>query len=104
MLNQLKDDPYLFQEIIWTDEANFKLFDHINRYKCVYWDTGNPHITLEPRLNQLNVRVWGSTSSSGVFGPHSFEGTVAGDNYLDMLQNAAVSKPGMHRDDFNILF
>lgn len=37
MLNRHKHDPNLFNKIVWSDEANFKLSGQVNRHNCTYW-------------------------------------------------------------------
>ena len=37
------EQPDLLDKIIWSDEACFKLSDHVN---CVYWADENPHFTI----------------------------------------------------------
>ena len=58
------------------------------------------HLTLEQQLNQPGVNVWGGISSSGVLGPIFFDGTVTGDNYLEILMNQVVpqlqQQPNLH--------
>ena len=69
MLNKIEEDSGILDEIIWSDEASFKLSGHVNRHNCVYWYTNNMHLTLEKQLNQPGINVWGTMSSSGVYGP-----------------------------------
>ena len=72
MLNELEENPVILDNIVWSDEASFKLSGHINRHNCVYWYGENMHLTLEQQLNQPGVNVWGGISSSGVLGPFGF--------------------------------
>ena len=71
MLNKIEENPGILDNIVWSDEASFKLSSHINRHNCVYWYSENIHLTLE-QLNQPGVNVWGVISSSGVYGPFFF--------------------------------
>jgi hypothetical protein len=84
------EQPDLLDKIIWSDEACFKLSGHVNRHNCVYWTDKNPHLTIESQLNQPGVTTWGALSSEGVIGPVFFDGTVTGDNYLEMLRDVVV--------------
>lgn len=90
MLNEIEENPIIADNIVWTDEASFKLSGHVNRHNCVYWYSENMHLTLEQQLNQPGVTVWGGISSSGVLGPIFFDGTVTGDKYLEILMNEVV--------------
>jgi hypothetical protein len=72
------EQPDLLDNIIWSDEACFKLSGHVNRHNCMYWADENPHFTIMSQLNQPGVTVWGALSSEGVVGPVFFDGTVDG--------------------------
>ena len=52
----------------------------------MYWSDKNPHLTIESQLNQSGVTTWRALSSEGVIGPVFFDGTVTGNNYLEMLR------------------
>ena len=49
-LAYVEDNPDILDNIIWSDEASFKLNGHVNRHNCVYWSNVNPvsytHLTL----------------------------------------------------------
>ena len=68
MLNKIEKNPGILDNIVWSDEAFFKLSGHINRHNCVYWYSENMHLTLEQHLNQPGVNVWGGISSSVIYG------------------------------------
>ena len=65
MLNKIEENPGILDNIVWSDEASFKLSGHINRHNCVYWYSESMHLTLE----HPGVNVWDGISSSGVYGP-----------------------------------
>ncbi len=75
-----------FGNILWSDEAQFKLSGYVNRYNSVYWDLTNPHKTIETQLNQPGLIVSYRISQAGVYSPYFFEGNVAAYSYLEMLQ------------------
>lgn len=105
MLNEFRDgDQRLFHKIVWSDEATFKLSGHVNRHNCTYWYTENRRIVLEKQLNQPGVTVWGGISCRGVVGPWFFDGTVNGDNYLEMLRNYAVPELQMTNENFHDIY
>ncbi|CAI9738112.1 XP_014784835.1PREDICTED: uncharacterized protein LOC106879674 [Octopus vulgaris] len=91
--------PQLFNKIMWSGEASFKLNGMIKRHNCVIYATENPH--YEP-LNEPGVTVWGALSSDGLLGPYFFNETVTGDNYFEML-NKYVFPQLRDRPDFNTL-
>jgi hypothetical protein len=49
------EQPDLLDNIIWSDEACFKLSGHVNRHNCMYWADENPHFTIMSQLNQPGV-------------------------------------------------
>jgi len=98
-----EDNPTFLDEIVWTDEATFKLSGHVNRHNCVYWSDTNPHFTITSQLNQPGITVWAGISSDGIVGPQFFDGTVTGERYLDKLKNFII--PALRqRPDFNNLY
>ena len=97
------EDDEILNKIVWSDEATFKLSGHVNRHNYVYSATKNPHLVLESQLKEPGVCVWGGISVKGVLGPVFFDGTVNGQNYLDMLTNVVVPQLRA-RDDYDELF
>ena len=51
----------------------------------MYWAPENPHVHVEKEVNLPGLNVWCGPSLRGLTGPFSFEGTVTGHVYLDML-------------------
>ncbi len=43
-LTRFAANASFFKSILWSDEAIFKLNDHLNQHDCVCWATDNPHI------------------------------------------------------------
>jgi hypothetical protein len=74
------------RRILWTDEASFKLNGRINRHNSVYWIDSNPHEVIQEELNVPSLTVWAGIWSGGIVGPYFFDGTVAGESYLEMLR------------------
>ena len=101
--SQLDDTPELLDHIIWSDESTFKLSGHMNRHNCVYYDTSNPHVSIQKHLNQPGVSVWGGLSSNGVIGPIFIDGTLTGAKYLTLLQRDVLPIL-QEREDFNDLW
>ena len=85
-----KDNTTFLNQIVWTDEATFKLSGLVKRHNCVYWSDKNPHFTIATELNQPGIIVWAGISSAGIVGPVFFEGTVFGEKYLKKLKTAIV--------------
>jgi hypothetical protein len=66
-VNQISEERDLLDKIVWSDEVCFKLSDHVDRQKCVYWADENPHLIIRSELNQSGVKVWGAFSSERYF-------------------------------------
>ena len=95
-----ENKPTFLDEIVWTDEATFKLSGH-NRHNCVHWSDRN-HFTIMSELNQPGITVWAGISSAGIMSPEFFERTATGDSYLNKLKTVIV--PALkQRPDFNNL-
>ena len=86
LLEMAEDEPDLWDRIIWSDEASFKLNGHVNRHNCIFWSADNPHLIMEEEVNATGVTVWAGVWSQGLIGPFFFTESVNGDRYLDMLE------------------
>ena len=75
------ENPHIFNKIIQSDEAQFKLNGRVTRDNWVYWSDTNPH-----ELNVPGITVWAGICNDGLIGPFFFDGTVKAQNYLEMLQ------------------
>ncbi len=69
LLSLLQDEPDLIGQILWSDEATFKLNGKVNRHNSVYWSTENPNILWEQSMQAEGVTVWVGIWSRGVMGP-----------------------------------
>lgn len=66
MLDEFRNkDPEIFHKIVFSNEAQFKLNELVNRHNSIYYDTVNPRITFKKQLNQPGVLVWAGMSSFG---------------------------------------
>lgn len=81
-----------FDNILFSDEANFHLNGHVNKQNCRYWSQVNPrHKHMRP-LHSPKVVVWAAMSAKGIIGPYFFEDgrghalTVNTDRYCDMIR------------------
>lgn len=85
ILTLCDQNPNLMNNIIWSDEAIFKLSRTENRSNTIYWSDTNPHITSVQQLNQPGLMTWAAVSSRGIIGPYFYENNVTGQTYLRML-------------------
>lgn len=83
-------DPDFFKNILWSDEASFKLNGQVNRWNSVYWATDNPHEITTAELNVPGITCWAGIWSGGILGPHFFEGTVTGEHYRQLLEESVL--------------
>ena len=56
-LSLLQSEPDLIQRVIWSDEAIFKLNEHINRHNSTYRATQNPNVTWEQPMEAAGLTV-----------------------------------------------
>ena len=56
-------------------------------------------VVIEKELNLPGVCVWAGISSDGIIGPYSFQGTVNGKKYLEMLDSWLWPKIQDHAAD-----
>jgi transposase len=89
-LEYAKGDPDIFNKVIYSDEATFKLNGRVNRHNCVYWSATNPHQIIENEVNMPGLTVWAGLCSDGLIGPFFFQGTVKSQNYLTMLKEEFI--------------
>ncbi|GBP92337.1 hypothetical protein EVAR_63360_1 [Eumeta japonica] len=81
-----------FNNILFSDEANFHLNGHVNKQNCRYWAVENPRRKHE-RPYSPKVVVWAAMSAKGIIGPYFHEDqrgraiNVNSDRYCDMLRN-----------------
>ena len=87
MLNRFHEDENLLDQILFSDEAIFKLNGGVNKQNCRYWCDENPHFYSEQGLHAPQVVVWCGLWARGLIGPFFFDGTVNGENYLGMLKD-----------------
>ena len=85
-----------FNNILFSDEANFHLNGHVNKQNCRYWALENPRRKHERPLHSPKVVVWATMSAKGIIGPYFHEDqrgraiNVNSDRYCDMLRNFLV--------------
>ena len=82
----VNEDEEFMTKILWSDEAQFKLNETVNRHNCVYWTPENSHVHVGKAVNLPWVNIWCGMSARGLIGPFFFEGTVTGEAYLKMLR------------------
>jgi len=56
----VNEDEEFVMQIVWSDEAQFKLNGTVNRHNCVYWAPENLHVHVGKAVNLLGGEclVW----------------------------------------------
>ncbi|PSN43145.1 hypothetical protein C0J52_17079 [Blattella germanica] len=72
----------------------FKLNGMVNRHDSVYWAPENLHVHVDKAVSLPGVHVWCGLSSRGLGRPFSFDATITGEVYLEMLGTSIL--PGLH--------
>jgi len=47
----VNEDEVFVTKIVWSDEAQFKLNETVNRHNCVYWAPENLHVEVDKAVN-----------------------------------------------------
>ena len=76
MLERFDGDPYLLENLFFSDEAHFHLHGGVNRHNMRYWSDQNPHWYAEEPLHSPKVTVWAGIGRYGVVGPFFLMGTL----------------------------
>lgn len=86
-IQRWRDDENFFKFVMFSDEATFQSDGLLNRHNSHYWSPVNPHWMQEvDHQHRWSVNVWCGIVNGYLIGPHFFEGTVNGANYLQFLQ------------------
>lgn len=89
LLNRDIEERHFFRKILWTDESLFTRAGIFNSHNMHHWDQQNPHRTREQSFQtRFSINIWCGILGDQLIGPHIFDGTVNGTNYLDFLQHA----------------
>ena len=86
----VNEDEEFVTKIVRSDESQFKLNGTVNHPNCVYWAPENLHVHVGKAVNLPGVNVWCGLSARGLIGPFFFEGTVTGEEYLEMLRSSIL--------------
>ncbi|XP_050306139.1 uncharacterized protein LOC126743197 [Anthonomus grandis grandis] len=81
------ENPNIYSEILWTDEATFTRNGGVNLHNMHYWSETNPHwIQQVQRQGRWSVNVWCGVLGGKIIGPFIFQ-RVNGAVYLNFLSN-----------------
>lgn len=86
-LNFVKTQPFILNDVFFSDEAWFSLCGYVNSQNNRVWSASNPHLQLQAPLHQQKVGVWCAISRSRVVGPIFFTQTVNSEVYLEIIDS-----------------
>ncbi|GBO04996.1 hypothetical protein AVEN_158666-1 [Araneus ventricosus] len=67
------EDSWLYNNILWSDEAHFYLHGTVNTHNCRMWDSQNPHAFQQIPLESSKPAVWCRFTASFVLVLHFCE-------------------------------
>ena len=70
--NMVREDEEFVGKMVWSDEAQFKLYGTVNQHNYVYWAPENPHVHVEKEVNLPDLNIWCGLSLRGLIGPFFF--------------------------------
>ena len=82
--------------VLWNEEAHFKIQGSANSHNCRTWAMENPRTFLETKLHDVKVTVWCGFTAYNVIWPFFYKqmrdstfeiNSVRGEKNADMLQN-----------------
>jgi hypothetical protein len=76
MLGLHEDFPRVFENILWSDKAMFRVGGFISRHNCYYWAAQDRNMTVEKLQNQPNTTVWCGMTATIVIGPYLLRDTM----------------------------
>lgn len=86
-LQKLQENPFFFQNVLFTDEATFKNDGSVVRHNMHYYSDVNPHwIRQHTNQHRWSLNVWCGIIRNRVVGPIFIQDRLHGDNYLALLQ------------------
>ncbi|CAF4943955.1 unnamed protein product [Pieris macdunnoughi] len=62
-----------FNNVMFSDEANFHLNGHVNKQNCRFWSATYPRRMHERLLHSPMLVMWAGITSTGIVGPYLFE-------------------------------
>ena len=83
--------------MLWSDEAKFHTNGVVNRHNCRYWREEPPDISCERTAIAPGVVAWCGLWYNDILGPLFFDGSVNGENYLQLLDTVVI--PFMEEHD-----
>jgi len=90
MLSRIEDDEDYLKEDMFTDEAYSHVLGKVNQHNVRIWGSENPHMVIEHIRDSPKVNVWCGLLHDRLVGPFFFaEDTVTSTIYMNMLEGFA---------------
>lgn len=99
MVQMAEDQPDIYKNIVWTDEATFHVGGFVKRHNSHYWGKEDPKRLLKKSQNKPRLTVWVGITSQRIIGPVIIKETMNGERYLHLLENTVF--PKLHELDPN---
>ena len=87
MLELRRQDPRIFSNIVWSDEASFHINGCVTLRNCYFWAPKNPNVLYKKAVGKQRVTVWCGMTADRLIGPFIMRDTMNAERYLDMLVN-----------------
>ena len=103
MLSRIEDDEDYLKKVMCTDEVCFHASGKVNQHNVRIWGSENPHVVIEHRCDSTKVNVRCGLLHDRLVGPFFFaEDTVTSTIYMKMLEGFAF--PQIEERQPNIIF
>lgn len=85
--NKILENPYFFNNVLFSDEATFHRNGYVNRHNYHYYATENSNF-IRPTYYQhrWSLNVWAGILGNRILGPYFFERNITAESYLEFLR------------------
>ena len=84
MQSRIEDDEHYLKKVMFTDEACFHVSGKVNQHNVRIWGSENPHVVIEHILDSPKVNVWCGLLHDRLVGLFFFaEDTVTSTIYMN---------------------
>ena len=97
LLEKIEEDPDFLENILWSDEATFKLNGAVNSHNTVFWSSQNPQRKrIRNSIDQRGICVWAGIWAGGRIGPFEIDSRLTAVQYQNFLRENILPKLGDH--------
>lgn len=88
MLRMHRQQPDLFNDILWSDECSFSRTGAFNGHNNHSWSRENPHQIRETNFQyQFGINIWAGIFNEQLIGPFELPKRLNAQGFLDFLEN-----------------